>query len=91
MFILRDLLSPLQTAFSDNKLGRERAQWFVYTLPAVIVPFTSSINFESVAKSSDTVRSSAQSSALPYLHGLIDLTLGSAVAVALGFDSGAFD
>ena len=43
MFILRDLLPPLQQAFPDNKLGRKRSQWFVYTLLAVIVPFTSSI------------------------------------------------
>jgi hypothetical protein len=43
MFILRDLLPPLQTAFSATPLGRERAQWFLYTLLAVIVPFTSSM------------------------------------------------
>ncbi len=43
MFILRDILPPLQTAFSDTKLGRERAHWFVYTLLSVIVPFTSSM------------------------------------------------
>lgn len=43
MFILRDLLHPLQRAFSDSPLGRERAHWFVFTLLAVIVPFTSSM------------------------------------------------
>jgi hypothetical protein len=43
MFILRDLLLPLQTAFSTTDLGRERAHWFVFTLLAVIVPFTSSM------------------------------------------------
>ena len=43
MFILRDLLPPLQTAFSATPLGRERAEWFLYTLLAVIVPFTSSM------------------------------------------------
>ena len=43
MFILRDLLHPLQNAFSDTDLGRERAHWFVFTLLAVIVPFTSSM------------------------------------------------
>jgi hypothetical protein len=43
MFILRDLLPPLQGAFSDTKLGRLRAQWFVYTLLSVVVPFTSSM------------------------------------------------
>jgi hypothetical protein len=43
MFILRDLLLSLQTPFSDTRLGRERAHWFVFTLLAVIVPFTSSL------------------------------------------------
>lgn len=43
MFILRDLLHPLQTQFSDSELGRERGYWFVFTLLAVIVPFTSSM------------------------------------------------
>ncbi len=43
MFILRDLLRPLQSAFSDTDLGRERAHWFVFTLLAIIVPFTSSL------------------------------------------------
>jgi hypothetical protein len=43
MFILRDLLRPLQAHFSDTDLGRERASLLVYTLLAVIVPFTSSM------------------------------------------------
>jgi len=43
MFILRDLLAPLQTSFSATKLGRIRAHWLVFTLLAVIVPFTSSM------------------------------------------------
>lgn len=43
MFILRDILLPLQDSFSDTKLGRKRAQWFTYTLLSVIIPFTSSM------------------------------------------------
>jgi len=43
MFILRDLLTALQAPFSATDLGRERAHWFVFTLLAVIVPFTSSM------------------------------------------------
>lgn len=43
MFILRDLLLSLQAPFSNTDLGRERAHWFVFTLLAVIVPFTSSM------------------------------------------------
>ena len=44
MFVLRDLLLPLQTHFSGTKLGKERASLFVYTLLAIIVPFTSSMS-----------------------------------------------
>jgi len=43
MFILRDLLTPLQDEFSDTKQGRKRKVWFAYTLLAMMVPFTSSI------------------------------------------------
>ena len=43
MFILRDLLQPLQAHFSKTDLGKERASLFVYTLLSVIVPFTSSM------------------------------------------------
>ena len=43
MFILRDLLIALQAVFSDTEQGRKRKVWFVYTLLAVVVPFTSSI------------------------------------------------
>ena len=43
MFILRDLLTPLQQAFSQTAQGQKRKDWFVYTLLAVAVPFTSSI------------------------------------------------
>jgi len=44
MFILRDLLSSLKTHFSDTQLGKERATLFIYTLLAVMVPFTSSMS-----------------------------------------------
>lgn len=43
MFILRDLLAPLQEEFSNTKQGQKRKIWFAYTLLAVVVPFTSSI------------------------------------------------
>ena len=43
MFILRDLLTPLQQQFSTTKQGQRRAVWFAYTLLAVVVPFTSSM------------------------------------------------
>ncbi|MBW2005293.1 MAG: transposase [Deltaproteobacteria bacterium] len=44
MFILRDIFTPLQNEYSSTSLGRQRSQWFVYTLLAFIVPFTSSIS-----------------------------------------------
>ena len=43
MFILRDLLTPLQQDFSTTKQGKKRSVWFIYTLLAVVIPFTSSI------------------------------------------------
>lgn len=43
MFILRDLLTPLQEEFSNTAQGQKRKIWFAYTLLAVVVPFTSSI------------------------------------------------
>ncbi len=43
MFILRDLLTPLQEEFSDTSQGQKRKIWFAYTLLAIVVPFTSSI------------------------------------------------
>ena len=44
MFILNDIFTPLQSAFSSTNLGRERRQWFTYTILAFIIPFTSSIS-----------------------------------------------
>ena len=44
MFILRDIFTPLQNEYSSTSLGRQRSQWFVYTLLAFIIPFTSSIS-----------------------------------------------
>lgn len=44
MFILNDIFTPLQNAFSSTNLARERRQWFTYTILAFIVPFTSSIS-----------------------------------------------
>jgi len=43
MFILRDLLLPLQEEFSNTELGQKRKVWFTYALLSVVVPFTSSI------------------------------------------------
>ena len=44
MFILNDILKPLQNAFSSTNLGRERGLWFSYTILAFIIPFTTSIS-----------------------------------------------
>lgn len=44
MFILRDICRPLQNDFSSSRLGRQRSRWFVYTLLAFVVPFTTSIS-----------------------------------------------
>lgn len=42
MFILRNILTPLQNSFQHSRKGSERGVWFVYTLLAVITHFTSS-------------------------------------------------
>ena len=42
MFILRDLLTPLQALFPTSGEGLKRRTWFVCTLLAIIVPFTPS-------------------------------------------------
>jgi len=44
MFIIRDILKPLQNEYSSTRLGRQRSRWFVYALLAFIVPFTNSIS-----------------------------------------------
>ena len=44
MFILNNILGPLQKAFSSTNLGRERSRWFTYAILAFIIPFTSSIS-----------------------------------------------
>jgi len=43
MFILHDLLTPLQDEFPKTHQGQKRKIWFAYTLLAVVIPFTSSI------------------------------------------------
>lgn len=43
MYILKDILEPLQADFSQTKQGQKRKYWFSYTLLAVMIPFTSSI------------------------------------------------
>ena len=44
MFILRNILTPLQSKCSATSLGRQRSQWLIYALLAFIVPFTSPIS-----------------------------------------------
>jgi len=44
MFILRDVLTPLQKEFTASSLGRLRSRWFAHVILACIIPFTSSIS-----------------------------------------------
>jgi len=44
VFILNNILSPLQKAFSSTDLGRERSRWFAYSILAFIIPFTTSMS-----------------------------------------------
>ncbi len=40
MFILRDILTPLQSVFNHTAKDQERASWFVYTLLSMMIPLT---------------------------------------------------
>ena len=42
MFILYDILGKLKNEFAHSRKGDERGIWFVYTIIAIIIPFTSS-------------------------------------------------
>ena len=42
MLILHDILGKLKSEFSHSRKGEERGAWFVYSLVAIIIPFTSS-------------------------------------------------
>ncbi len=42
MLILHSLLSELKEEFVQSRKGEERGPWFIYTLLAIILPFTSS-------------------------------------------------
>jgi len=42
MFILHEILTNLKSEFATSRKGHERGSWFVYTILAILVPFTSS-------------------------------------------------
>lgn len=42
MLILHDILEKLKSEFAQSRKGSERGIWFVYTIVAIIIPFTSS-------------------------------------------------
>ena len=60
MFILHDILGKLKNEFVSSRKDDERAEWFIHTLLAIIIPFTS-------AKTSNLLRCLHQGS--PTLTG----------------------
>ena len=42
MLILHSLLSELKDEFASSENGKERSAWFLHTLLAIIIPFSSS-------------------------------------------------
>ena len=42
MLILHSSLKEFKKEFAKSKKGEERGPWFIYTLPAIILPFVSS-------------------------------------------------
>ena len=87
MFILRDLLLPLQAVFSNTAQGQKRKVWFVYTLLAVVVPFTLSIISNLLRCLADSIWFKAEKSALLCLHGEPDIAMEKAMACHVGNDS----
>ena len=86
MFILRDLLTPLQQEFSTTAQGQRRAVWFAYTLLAVVVPFTSSMT-SNLLRALHTLFGPDQAAAVLCLHGQHYAALVTAVEDAVGPDS----
>jgi SRSO17 transposase len=60
MFILHDILGKLKNEFVQSQKNDERAEWFIHTLLAIIIPFTS-------AKTSNLLR------CLHHLFGFTDI------------------
>ncbi len=42
MFILQNIFKKLKNEFAHSRKGEERGIWFIYTIVAIIIPFTSS-------------------------------------------------
>jgi hypothetical protein len=42
MIILHDIFKKLKNEFAHSRKGDERSIWYIYTIVAIIVPFTSS-------------------------------------------------
>jgi hypothetical protein len=42
MFILHEILTNFKSEFASSHKGHERGSWFIYTIMAILVPFTSS-------------------------------------------------
>ena len=81
MFILRDLLKPLQNVFPDTDNGRERFVWFAYTMVAIFVPVTSARSSNLFA---EPVRFVDFATPLLHLHGLTKDALATYLALPVG-------
>lgn len=85
MFILQHLLTELKSEFDPSRKGEERGIWFIYTIVAIIIPFTSS-------KTSNLLRCLIVwfyqyfSQALLYFYGFTQNSMETAVASFVGFN-----
>ena len=89
MFILHDILEKLKKEFAHSRKGEERGTWFIYTLIAIIIPFTSS-------KTSNLFRSLKGLFGFTgirkiYFHGIAQDPLATALAMPMEDDSRALD
>ena len=89
MFILRNILTPLQDEFRDSRKGPERGTWFIYTLLAVITHFTSS-RTSNLVRCLQTLFGLSLSSPFLYLHGFPQDTLGSPMDCSMVPHSAAY-
>ena len=84
MFILHDILEKLKNEFPQSKKAQERSTWFVYTIIAIILPFTAS-------RTSDILRCLKilfgfewiRRKKVLHLHGIPKDTMGAVMAGAM--------
>ena len=87
MHILHSLFSELKEEFVHSKKGEERGAWFICTLLAIILPFTSS-RTSNLLRALKTLFGFVD---IIYIHGIPKDTLGQTLAKNMENDTGTGD